>query len=91
MPVSLILACLWALLACAAAMAPQRFHWPAAWALIASGIPLLGWVTFQAGPFWGLLVLVAGASVLRWPLMRAGQEIRRVLAGQAGGNDAEGS
>ncbi len=79
MPVSLILACLWALLACVAGMAPERFHWPAAWILISSGIPLLGWVTVQAGPFWGLIVLIAGASVLRWPLIRAGQSVSRAL------------
>lgn len=78
MPMSLILACVWSLLACLAGMAPERFHWPAAWVLIFTGIPLLGWVTYQAGPFWGLLLLVAGASVLRWPLMRAGQEMRRL-------------
>jgi hypothetical protein len=79
MPVSLILACLWALTACLVGMAPQRFHWPAAWLLIATGIPLLGFVTWQSGPVWGLLCLAAGASVLRWPLMRAGERLRRVL------------
>lgn len=79
MPASLILACIWALLACFAGMAPQRFHWPAAWFLIAFGIPLLGWLTWQAGPFWGLVFLIAGASVLRWPLIRAGQGVQRVL------------
>lgn len=77
MPIPLILACLWATLACFAGMAPSRFHWPAAWALIATGIPLLGWVTYAAGPFWGVLFLIAGASVLRWPLIRAGQGLRR--------------
>ncbi len=90
MPASLILACVWGLLACLAGMAPQRFHWPAAWALIATGIPLLGWVTVQAGPFWGVAVLIAGASVLRWPLMRAAQEIRRVMAGPPAGDETEG-
>lgn len=80
MPVSLVLACLWALIACLAGMAPQRFHWPAAWALIACGIPLLGWVTLQAGPFWGLVFLAAGASVLRWPLIRAGRGLHRAIS-----------
>ncbi len=79
MPVPLILACLWSASACFAGMAPQRFHWPAAWVLIATGIPLLGWVTYSLGPFWGIVFLIAGASVLRWPLIRAGQSIHHAL------------
>jgi hypothetical protein len=80
MPLSLVFACVWALLACFAGMGPQRFMWPAAWALIVTGIPLLGWVTYQAGPVFGLVFFVAGASVLRWPLIRAGRKIRRAVA-----------
>ena len=80
MPISLIFACVWALLACFAAMGPRAIQWPAAWVLIATGIPLLGWVTYQAGPVFGLLFFVAGASVLRWPLKRAGHHLRRGMA-----------
>jgi hypothetical protein len=80
MPLSLILACLWAVIAFVAAMMPERYHWPAAWGLIATGIPILGFVTFEAGPVWGMLCLVAGASVLRWPLLRAGERLRRLVA-----------
>jgi hypothetical protein len=47
--------------------------------LIATGIPLLGYVTWQTGPVWGLICLAAGASVLRWPLLRAAQKVRRVV------------
>lgn len=65
---SLISACLWALAATAVALGPRRFHWPAAWALIAAGVPIVGWVTYQNGPILGLLVLAGGLSVLRWPL-----------------------
>ena len=65
---SLISACLWALVATAVALGPRRFHWPAAWALIAAGAAFLGWVTYQNGPILGLLVLAGGLSVLRWPL-----------------------
>ncbi len=79
MPVSLVLACLWAIAAGVAGMGPQRWHWPAAWALIATGIPLLGFVTLQMGPVWGLICLAAGASVLRWPLLRAVERMRRVV------------
>ena len=86
MPGSLISACLWALLACLAAMGPRRIQWPVAWVLIATGIPLLGWVTYQAGPFWGLVVFAAGASILRWPLKRAGHYMRRAVARGADGD-----
>jgi hypothetical protein len=79
MALSLILACVWAVVSVLAAMMPQRFHWPAAWVLIATGIPILGFVTWQAGPVWGLICLAAGASVLRWPLLRADQRLRGVL------------
>jgi hypothetical protein len=69
MSFSLVLACLWALGASIVGMMPGRFHWPAAYGLIASGIPLLGYVTYENGPVWGLIALAAGASVLRWPLL----------------------
>lgn len=68
MPVSLILACLWALAANLLAMAPSRDnHWRAAYALIAVGIPILGYVTWQNGPWIGLFCLAAAVSILRWP------------------------
>jgi len=85
MPLSLILACLWALMAGLIGMGPKRYHWPAAWGLIATGIPLLGYVTWQTGPFWGVVVLLAGASILRWPLMRA---LGRMRSGWSRGGDS---
>lgn len=66
---SLALACVWAVVATIIAMLPNRIHWPAAYGLIAVGIPLVGWVTYQNGPVVGLLVLAAGVSVLRWPVI----------------------
>ncbi|TYB80921.1 DUF2484 family protein [Maritimibacter fusiformis] len=69
MTASLIAACVWALTANLIAMFPsRRQHWPAAWGLIAVGIPIVGWVTWQSGPLIGLVVLAAGMSVLRWPV-----------------------
>lgn len=66
----LMLAFLWLILANVIAMLPSRdHHWRAAYVLIALGIPLLGWVTYVDGPLWGLLLLAAGASVLRWPVI----------------------
>jgi len=78
MSVSLILACLWAVAANVAAMIPSRDnHWRRAYWLIAAGIPILGYVTWQNGPWWGLAVLLAGMSVLRWPVIYLGRWIRR--------------
>ncbi len=77
MPLSLTLASIWGLTACLLGLSPQRFRWPAAFALIATGIPLLGYVTLQMGPWWGLAMLAAGVSVLRWPVFYAGRWVRR--------------
>lgn len=71
MSLSLILACLWAATANVIAMFPSRHHhWPAAWVLIAAGLPLLGYVFWENGVWIGLVVLAAGLSVLRWPVRR---------------------
>lgn len=70
MSLSLILAALWALGANVLGMFPSRDnHWRGAYILIAIGIPILGYVTYQNGPWIGLIVLVAGMSVLRWPVI----------------------
>ncbi len=77
MPLSLILACVWALIANVLAMLPSRDrHWRSATILICIGIPLLGYVTYENGPWIGLLVMAAGMSVLRWPLIHLGRYLR---------------
>ena len=69
MTISLTLACLWALLAnILAAIPSEDNHWTRAYVLIALGIPLVGYVTLENGPWIGLIVLIAGMSVLRWPV-----------------------
>jgi uncharacterized protein DUF2484 len=70
MTLSLILAAIWAITANILAMTPSKDnHWKRAYFLIAIGIPLLGYVTYENGPWYGLAVLLAGMSVLRWPLI----------------------
>ena len=70
MTLSLTLAALWALGANVLAMLPSGDnHWRRAYALIAVGIPILGYVTYENGPWIGLIVLAAGMSVLRWPVI----------------------
>ncbi|MCA0939445.1 DUF2484 family protein [Salipiger pacificus] len=70
MTLSLFLACAWLVLANVLGMLPSRDnHWTRAYVLIALGLPLLGWVWWQNGPWVALLVLLAGVSVLRWPVL----------------------
>ncbi|MCQ0092456.1 DUF2484 family protein [Roseovarius sp. M141] len=70
MPTSLILACIWVLGANLLAMTPSgENHWRAAYVLIAVGIPILGYVTWQTGPWIGLFCLVAAVTILRWPVV----------------------
>ena len=83
MTVSLTMACVWVMIAAFLAMLPGRFHWRAAYCLMAVGIPLVGWVTWQNGPVIGLLVLAAGVSVLRWPALYALRWIRATARGPA--------
>ncbi len=78
----LLLAGLWAIAATAIALMPRRAHRPGAVALIVTGIPLLGWLTWTHGPLAGLLGLAAGASVLRWPLFHMGRWLRRKVSGR---------
>ena len=80
MSLSLILACLWAIAANVIAMMPSKdSHWSNAYVLIGIGIPLLGFVTWQNGAWIGLLVLAAGMSVLRWPVIYLSRWFGRVF------------
>ncbi|UWR04115.1 DUF2484 family protein [Ruegeria conchae] len=67
---SLALAGLWGVVANILAMLPSKDnHWKRAYFLIAVGIPILGYVTYESGPWIGLVVLAAGMSILRWPVI----------------------
>ncbi|MDT0682815.1 DUF2484 family protein [Roseicyclus sp. F158] len=82
---------LWMLASQVAGMLPsRRRHWPAALILVATGIPLLGWITLETGPLFGLLFLLAGISVLRWPLYFAGRWTASRVAGHKGDAGAGG-
>lgn len=78
MTISLILALIWLIAANVIGMLPfKNNHWPVAYVLIAVGIPLLGYVTYENGPFIGIVALIAGGSVLRWPVLYFGRWIKR--------------
>nr|WP_319022301.1 DUF2484 family protein [Pseudooceanicola spongiae] len=75
---SISLVLIWGLAANIAAMLPrQRNDWTPAYILIAVGIPILGFVTMQHGPWAGLIVLLAGMAALRWPIVDLGRWLRR--------------
>ena len=77
---SLILACVWCILANVIGLLPSKHkHWPSAYVLMAIGVPLLGFVIWENGVLVGLVVLVAAASILRWPLLYLLRWFRRVL------------
>ncbi|SFE28402.1 Protein of unknown function [Sulfitobacter brevis] len=78
MSTSIILACIWAVVANVLAMTPSKDnHWRNAYVLIALGIPIVGFVTAQHGPWIGLLILAAGCSILRWPVYFLARWLRR--------------
>ncbi|MEM8788276.1 MAG: DUF2484 family protein [Pseudomonadota bacterium] len=76
----LLWACVWAVVANVIAVLPsKRSHWPQAYALIAIGLPILVLVWIQNGAWVALLVLAAGASILRWPVRYLWAWLRRRL------------
>ena len=78
------LGCLWLVVANILAMLPSRDnHWRRAYALIAVGIPLLGYIIYSNGLLIGALFLLAAMSVLRWPVIYLGRWMRRVTGRRA--------
>lgn len=75
------LALLWLVTANVIAMfpSPKRKHWPAAYALMGVGAPLLVWLVRTDGWLAGAVFLIAAASILRWPVRFLLRWIRRVV------------
>lgn len=81
---SIIAALVWVVVANVTALFPsKKNHWPAAYVLILIGIPILGWLTYENGPWIGLIALAAGISVLRWPVRYLGRWIYKRTIGPA--------
>ena len=78
MSLSIALACGWLVLTNLLGMFPsKRNHWPQAYAMIAVGLPVLGFLFWQHGAWLSLLFLAAAMSVLRWPVIYLSRWIRR--------------
>ena len=83
MTLSLAFAFGWLVLANVTGMFPSKYkHWPQAYVLIALGLPVLAWVFWVDGVLFGLLVLAAACSILRWPVRYLVRWVRRVSLGQ---------
>ena len=79
---AIMLGCVWLIAANVLAMVPSRDnHWARAYGLIAVGLPLLVYITYTNGPILGVAFLIAGASVLRWPMIYLGRWVRRRIGG----------
>ena len=75
--IALVAGLLWLVAANVTGMLPSKdYHWRNAYRLIAVGVPLLIWLVYENGAWWGLAFLIAAGSVLRWPLLYAWRWIR---------------
>ncbi|WP_106356789.1 DUF2484 family protein [Yoonia maritima] len=69
---------LWWLLAIVMQLLPSRDnHWTRAYILIAVGVPLVVWVWISYNWLAAALVLISGASVVRWPIYYCYKWLRR--------------
>ncbi len=80
MSLPLILGLCWLVAANVSGMFPSKHHhWPTAYVLIAIGLPLLGWVYVEEGFWIALILLIAAASILRWPVLYLWRWVKRVV------------
>jgi len=73
-----IAACIWVIAAwLLSVVLSAKQSWPAAYGLIAAGVPILFWLGLSTG--WGTAAVgfIVGCLVLRWPVIYAGRWIRR--------------
>ena len=86
--IAFVLGCFWIVSANVLALIPSRDnHWARAYGLIAIGIPLLVYIAYSNGLLIALAFLVAGMSVLRWPvvyLTRWARSMVRKVVGDLG-------
>ncbi|TFL17899.1 DUF2484 family protein [Jannaschia formosa] len=74
---ALVALCLWVVLAWLLMVTlTARQSWPAAYGLIALGLPLLGWLGWTEGWVWTLAGALVMGTVLRWPVRYAWRWVR---------------
>lgn len=90
MSLSLILAFVWMVVANVIGMFPSHDnHWRNAYMLIGVGVPIVLFVIWQNGLGIGVLVLLMGAWVLRWPVYYLALWLKKIFGRKDAENDAE--
>jgi hypothetical protein len=74
---ALVALCLWVVLAWVLMVSlTSKQSWPAAYCLIAGGLPLLAWLWVEQGPLFVVVGAAVMATVLRWPMIYLGRWLR---------------
>lgn len=77
-----IAACIWVVVAWVlSVILSAKQSWPAAYGLIAIGVPILVWLWHDIGPVAALVGLGTGMVVLRWPVIYLGRWLKRRIGG----------
>lgn len=77
-----IAACIWVVVAWVLSVVlTSKQSWPAAYALIAFGLPILVWLWRDLGPTAAFIALITGMVVLRWPVIYLGRWLKRRITG----------
>ena len=77
---ALIALCLWVVGAWVLMVTlTAKQSWPAAYGLIAVGVPLTIWLGWSMGWLWALLGVTVMALVLRWPLRYFGRWLKGLV------------
>ncbi|AMY68456.1 DUF2484 family protein [Frigidibacter mobilis] len=73
--ICLALVLVWTAAANVPLLVEDRQRRAAGYTLVLLGVPILGYVTWQAGPVWGLSLLALGGLLLRWPPLMLGRAL----------------
>lgn len=71
---------LWLALALLRPLAPERWRGRAEILLTVIGVPILGWLTYRWGPWFGIAALGIGAIAMLWPPVEALRRRREDMA-----------
>ncbi|MEM7490913.1 MAG: DUF2484 family protein [Pseudomonadota bacterium] len=72
--------CLWVVVAWGLMVALTASQsWPAAYGLMAVGVPILIWLWLSMGPLWAGLGLAVMMLVLRWPVRYFGRWLKGLI------------
>lgn len=83
---ALLMAVIWGCLACLIPFIQHRNRALAFWGAVILGVPVLGWLTFVAGPGLGVLAFGLGVATLVYPpieVLRRRRSLQRDRSGTA--------